>query len=51
MQTDLLLHTVIFKFHDYIYLQAQLVNLVMDLVRVLMLHVNGHRLTTASSKF
>ena len=42
MQTDFLLFTVKFKLHDYIYLRAQLVNLVMDLVRVLMLGVNAH---------
>ena len=42
MQTDFPLRTVIFKFHDYTYLRAQLVNLVMDLVQVLMLRVNAH---------
>ena len=41
MQTDFPLCTVIFKFHDYIYFRAQFVNLVMDLVQVLMLHVNA----------
>ena len=41
MQTDFPLHTVIFKFYNYIYLRAQLVNLVLDLVRVLMLRVNA----------
>ena len=41
MQTDFLLCTVKFKLHDYIYLQAQLVNLVMDWVQVLMLGVNA----------
>ena len=35
---------IVFKFHDHIYLPAQLLNLVMkDLVRVLMLHANAHK--------
>ena len=51
MLADFPLRTVIFKFHDYTYLRAQLVNLVMDLVQVLMLHVNAHRLVIASTNF
>ena len=42
MQNDFALRTVKFRFHDYIYLRTQLVNLVIDLVRVLMLGVNAH---------
>ena len=51
MQNNFPLHTVKFKFHDYLYLRAQLVNLVMDWVQVLMLGVNAHRLIIALSKF